>query len=175
MRLVLYTLFFLLLIRTPLCAQKQELKFDLGNNRVNTSALAFTPDNKYLLAGGFLKKFELQTGKEVWRAREKDTEVDIDRSILIKVSPDKRHCLVTKMRKLEVWDVNSGSTDPLKTINVRNLTESAACFSPTGDSLIFMKHNGEIVFTDTKTFQTLGAIKITNETPMSLTITPDGR
>jgi hypothetical protein len=175
MRFILNTLFVLLLIRTPLCAQKEEIKLDPGNNHVTTSALAFTADNKYLLAGGFFKKFELQTGKEVWRARKKDTEVDIDRTFLIKVSPDKSLCLVTKLRKLEVWDINSDPTNPLKPISVSNLAESAACFSPSGDSIIFMKSNGEIVFTDSKTFESREPKKITDETPLSLSLTPDGR
>lgn len=174
MRLALLVFIFLLLPVHLFYGQEIPAK-DLGNNRVTTSALAFSPDGRYLLAGAYLKKYDINTGMVVWRAREKDTENSLDESILITVNRDRKLILTTKSKRIEIWDLNSQPLSPRKLLNDSRLTETAACFSKGGDSVIYMRNNGEIVFIKIPSYTETPGIKIMNDPPMSLTLSSDGK
>lgn len=67
------------------------------------NGLAFSPDNKHLAAAcsdGFVRVFEVETGKRVAEAKEHTKEV-----FSLAYSPDGSKLLTVGMDAIKVWDV----------------------------------------------------------------------
>ncbi|MFO7574132.1 MAG: caspase family protein [Bacteroidales bacterium] len=154
-------------------AISQQLVKNFGNNNISTTSLSFSPDGKYLITGGFTKSFELSGGNIDFRTVKKDTETQSDYSFEVCASPDGRAFLLTKMRSLEIWDMQGRSLR--KTIRDNQLVPSAAGYSKDGSHIVYMKKNGEVVFVNTTSYAITIQKKITGETPTAMVVLPDGK
>lgn len=142
----------------------QRLLRDFGNNHITTSAISFSPDGGTMFIGGYARSFESATGREIFRTVKKDTETLDDYSYDVDLSPDNKNILLTKMSRLEIWDV-TGRTRK-KVIKDAKLVENAACYSRNGESIIYLRKNGEIVILSTSTWKISHRQKIPTETPL---------
>jgi WD40 repeat protein len=154
-------------------AISQQLVRNFGNNNITTTSLSFTPDGKLLIAGGFTKSFDLAGGNIVFRAVQKDTETQSDYSFEVFASPDGKSFLLTKIRSLEIWDIQGGTLR--KTIRDNQLVPSAAAYANDGSQIVYMRKNGEVVFVNSASYTVTTKQKITGETPTAMVVLPDGK
>ena len=158
---------------TSVILNAQVLLKDFGNNSITTSSITFSRDGRYMLIGGFAKSFDLAIGTTDFRTLKKDTETQADFTFRTGISNDDRYFILTKINRLEIWDFQSRSL--LKTIRDNQLVESAACFSNDGRYVIFMRKNGEVLIVNISSFSVSHTQKLTDETPVTLTASPDGK
>jgi WD40 repeat protein len=151
----------------------QELAINFGNNNITTSSISFTPDGKYMVIGGFAKSYNLTSGKIDLRTIKKDTETQADYSSTVCVSTDGRMLLLAKSKRLDIWDLQSRTL--IKSIKDNQLIETAASYSKDGRHIIYLRKNGEMVLLNASTFIESLNQKLTDDTPVSLAISPDGR
>lgn len=154
-------------------AFSQQLAKNFGNNNITTSSISFTTDGKYMVTGGFAKTFDLNSGQIELRTIKKDTETQSDFSFKVCTSPDSRAFILTKLNRLEIWDLQSRTLR--KSIKDNQIVESAACYSKDGRHIIYLRKTGELVILNASTFMESMKKKITDETPTSVAISPDGK
>jgi len=150
----------------------QKLLRDFGNNHITTSAISFSSDGKYMYIGGYAKSFDPVTGKEIFRSVKKDTETIDDFAFDVDLSPDNKSMLLTKISRLEIWDLASRTRK--KAIKDSKLVENAACFSSTGENIVYLRKNGEVVMVNASTYKTVHKQKLPTTTPLTIAAAPDG-
>ncbi len=146
---------------------------DYGNNHISTTSISFTSDGRYMLIGGYPKIYDVSSGTLVKRLIEEDDVAMGDIAYLVGISPDDQLFFVTKLNRLEVWNMQSQTL--IKTIRDGKIAVKAACFSRDSKYIIYMRSNGEIVFLNSASLTESHKQKITGETPTALTASPDGR
>jgi hypothetical protein len=161
----------IILIIFPLCfAKSQQLIHNFGNNHVPTSAISFTPDGKLILVGGYAKFYDIELKKVDFRTIPKDSETQIDFSFDAILSPDKHTFLLTKINRIEIWDMQIRKI--IRTLRDNQLIPTAVCFSHNAD-IIYMKKKGELVLVNASTYKETIISKV-SETPVSVCVSPDG-
>ena len=146
---------------------------DYGNNHISTTSISFTSDGRYMLIGGYPKIFDVSSGMLVKRLIEEDDVAMGDIAYLTGISPNDQLFFVTKLNRLEVWNLQSRTL--IKTIRDGKIAVKAACFSRDSRYIIYMRSNGEIVFLNSASLTESHKQKITGETPTALTASPDGK
>jgi len=157
---------------SSLLVKSQKLIRDYGNNRVTTSAISFTSDGKYMLVGGFARSYDVSRGNEDFRTIPKDTEAQDDYAYYVTVAPDNQNFLVTKVNRIEVWDLRSKTRS--KIIRDNRLSERAVCYSKDGSTIFYMRKNGQIVFINSSSYSEYHSQKVAGSFPMALKAAPDG-
>ena len=150
----------------------QKLVQDFGNNHITTSAISFTSDGKYMLIGGFAKWFDMPGGQLSFRTVKKDTETMDDYAFDVDISPDNKSFLLTKISKIEVWDM--GTRSRKKLIKESQLVENAACFSRDGQSIVYLRKNGMIVIVSSSTYKITYKQKVPTSAPLTVSAAPSG-
>jgi len=146
---------------------------DYGNNRISTTSISFSSDGRYMLIGGYPKIFDVSSGALVKRLIEEDDVAMGDIAYLVGISPNDQLFFVTKLNRLEVWNLQSRTL--IKTIRDGKIAVKAVCFSKDSRYIIYMRSNGEIVFLNSASLTESHKQKITDETPTALTPSPDGK
>jgi WD40 repeat protein len=124
-----------------------------------------------MIIGGSVKIFD-KLGTEPFRTVEKDTEAQSDYSYYVSISNDDKTFLVTKLNRLEIWDLLSRKIK--KTIRDNQLALRAVCFSTDNRYIIYMRKNGEAVFLNSSTLIESHKQKLTGEKPTVICPSPDG-
>jgi hypothetical protein len=145
------------------------------NENVAIPAISFTSDGKYMIVGGYAKIYNMTLGEVDFRTIKKDTETQSDYAFNVCISPDDRTFIVTKLKRLEIWDLQSRAPNPKKTIRDGQLAVRAACFSTDNKYIIYMRLNGEIVFINTSSLAESHKIKSPAIKPTALAPSPDGK
>jgi len=151
----------------------QQLVHNFGNNNTTTSSISFSPDGRIMLIGGYAKSYDLGIGALDFRTLKKDTETQADFAFHVEISPDGRNFILSKQNRLEIWDFQSRTIS--RAIRDNQLVETAVCISNDGRYIVYMKKNGDVVFVNASTFNVSHQQKLTGETPVSLTASPDGK
>lgn len=151
----------------------QQLVTSFGNNNVATTSISFAPDGRHMFIGGFTKSFDLANGSIDMRTLKKDTETNADLAFKVEVSRDNRILVISKVNRLEIWDLQSRTMT--KAIRDMQLVEPAVSITPDSRYIVCMHRNGEIVFRNAVSLQISHEQKLTSETPASLTASPDGK
>jgi hypothetical protein len=151
----------------------QQLIKDFGNNHIPASGISFTADGRFMVVGGYCKVYDVVAGNIDFRTIKADTETQGDIAFTVSMSRDNRLFLLTKINRIDVWDLQSRSL--LKSISDSRLVTGAAGFSGDGKSIIYMRKTGEIVLVNSSTFHETYRQKITEEIPTSIALTPDGK
>lgn len=146
---------------------------DYGNNHISTTSITFTSDGRYMLIGGYPKIYDVSSGMLVKRLIEEDEVAMGDIAYLVGISPDDQLFFVTKLNRLEVWNMQSRTR--IKTIRDGRIAVKAACFSKDSRYIIYMRTNGEIVFLNSASLTESHKQIVTDETPTALTQSPDGK
>jgi WD40 repeat protein len=155
----------------PLCFTiSQQLIYNFGNNHIPTSAISFTPDGRLILVGGYAKFYDIELEKVDFRTIPKDYETQMDFSFDAILSPDKRTFLLTKINRVEIWDMQSRKI--IRTLRDNQLIPTAVCFSGNSD-IIYMRKKGEVVFVNASTYKET-TINNISETPVSICLSPEG-
>ena len=166
-------LLLLLLVLFPFyISDAQKLIRDFGNNHITTSAISFSSDGKIMYIGGYARSFDPATGSEIFRTIKKDTETLDDFAYDVDLSPDNKTLLLAKMSRLEVWD--TGSRTRKKTIKDSKLVENAACYSGSGESIIYLRKNGEVILVNSSTYKITHKHKIPTSSPLTISAAPAG-
>jgi WD40 repeat protein len=165
--------FFVLIFFIQVILNSQQLIKDYGNNHITTSAISFTPDGKFMLVGGYAKLYDMSLGVIDFRTILKDNETQGDYSLYVNVGSDNQTFILSKINRLEIWDLQSRKMK--KAIKDNQLVETAACLSHDSKNIVYMRKNGEIVFLNPVTYQESYKQKLTSATPVSLTSSPDGK
>jgi WD40 repeat protein len=145
-KLLMFLNIFCLMSGFILHGQEQDKTF---NDRISIPAISFSSDGRYMAIGGSAKIYDLALGAVDFRTIEKDSEAQGDYAFNVIISPDDRTMLVTKFKQLEIWDLQIRKLK--KRIRDANLAVKAACFSPDGQYIIYLRKNGEIVFINAST------------------------
>lgn len=152
--------------------KSQQLIQNFGNNHVTTSAISFTPDGRLMLIGGYAKLYDITLGKLDFRTIPKDSETQADYAFDVIVSPDNHTFLLTKIKRLEIWDIQSRTIK--KIIRDNQLVVTAVCFSHDAGNIIYMRKKGELVFVNSTTWSETIKNKIPWDTPVTISLSPDG-
>ena len=151
----------------------QALVNDFGNNNVATTSISFTPDGRYMFIGGYAKSYDIANGTINMRTLKKDTETYADLAYKVEVSRDNRFLVISKINRLEIWDIQSNTM--IKAIRDMQLIEQAVCITTDSKYIVCMHKKGEIVFRHAVSFKISHEQSITSETPTFLTAAPDGK
>ncbi len=151
----------------------QQLVTNFGNNNVATTSISFTPDGRYMFIGGFAKSYDLANGIINMRTLKKDTETNADLAFKVEVSKDNRFLVISKLNRLEIWDIQSNTMT--KAIRDMQLIEPAVCITSDSKYIVCMHRKGEIVFRNAVSFKISHEQNLTSGTPTYLTASPDGK
>jgi hypothetical protein len=164
--------FLMITLATAVTAGGQNMVRDFGNNRVTTSSIDISSDGRYLLVGGYARAYRLSDGQLELRTVEKDLVALDDFSYVVDISRDNRSFVVSKLRRIEIWDL-AGRMLKSEVKDTRLVPEAVA-FSPTGDEVAYMRKGGELVFVSSATGQEIYTIQVTSGDPSTLVFSPDG-
>ena len=138
MKKLLLFLLSLLAAYPSLYAQEWE-----DNSLESTTAVLFTPDSRYLVAGGFLRIYNAGNGIPLYSSPESD-KYTTNFILQARISNDGRYLAAIKNNRVEVIDL--GSRNTIKTIRASKI--AAADIGPDNKTLVYVCTDGELVFYD---------------------------
>ena len=156
-----------MLIHPVLHAQK----WDLGNNRQSARIVQFTPDNNFLVAGGFLKVWNMSNGEMVYNFTKEGDEFTSDLAIDSDISNDGKYLAVVKTGRLDI--INLRGRTLAGRINGTKLI--AVAISPDNKTLVYVKSYGEMGFYNIVTGKTLSQHKLGRFKPTRITWSDSGK
>ena len=163
----------ILIILNSLLLISQQLVQNYGNNHITNSSISFTPDGKIMLTGGYAKLYDMMLGSIDFRTIPKDTETQSDYSYKVLAGSDNQSFLITKINRIELWDLVA--REMKKAIRDNQLIETAVCYSNDGRNIIYVRKNGEIVFVNTTTYEESVKKKIPQLAAVSINLSLDGK
>ena len=113
------------------------------NSRESTTAVLFSPDSRYLVAGGFLRIYNAENGTPLYSSPESD-KYTTNIILQARISNDGRYLAAIKNNRVEVIEL--GSRNTIKTIRASKI--AAADIGPDNKTLAYVCTNGELVFYD---------------------------
>lgn len=149
----------------------QAQKWDLGNNRQPARIVQFTPDNKYLVAGGFLKIWNMNNGEMMYNFTKEGDEFTSDLAIDSDISNDGRYLAVVKTGRLDIIDLRGRTL--AGRINGTKLVATA--ISPDNKTLVYTKSYGEMGFYNIPAGQRLSLHKLGRFKPTRMTWSDSGK
>ncbi|HUS86696.1 MAG TPA: hypothetical protein VMW76_05595 [Bacteroidales bacterium] len=101
----------------------------------------FTPDNNWLLSGGFLKIFNSNDGSLIYSSAEKGMEFATDLILDACISGDGRYLAMVKAGRMEIFDLAARSV----TGRVRSLNIYDVAIGPDNRTLVYVLSTGVVV------------------------------
>ncbi|HKL67076.1 MAG TPA: caspase family protein [Bacteroidales bacterium] len=154
------TLLMVILYSACITAQK----YDLGDNNQPTRTVLFTPDSRYLVAGGFMKIYNMDNGSEVFSATSITDQYTANLILQADISNDGRYMVMAKQGRIEIFDLQARR--PVS--KVRALNMIAAALAPDNKTLVYARTNGNIVFYDIPSGKKLSSHKLGRLKPSTL-------
>ncbi|MBS0012151.1 MAG: caspase family protein [Bacteroidales bacterium] len=151
-------------------AQENSLVYDLGNSREPVTSVNFTPDSRYLVAGGFLTIYDMENGSEYHSPALSDKYL-LNRILNARISNDGRYLVAVKQNGVELFDLRSRLT----ITKVRAMRVAAADVDPLHDRLVYARSNGELVFWDIQSQKKLTSHNLDRLKPTRLAWSKSGK
>ena len=168
-----YTILLLLIIIGPVVLKAQMInpRNDFGNNHQPIRSVLFTPDSRHLIAGGFMKIYDIESGNDISPVT---SATDIATANLIlhaDMSNDGRYLAIIKTGRLEIYDRITRSTVK----KVRAINMAAADIAPDNKTLVYAQANGNLVFYDIQNERNISEHDLNNLKPNRLAWSNSGK
>ena len=169
-RRLLFLFIVLIFTRTISIAQKQPLQ-DFGNSRNPVSAVLFANNNTQLIAGGFLKIWDIKNNsKPVFRAIDESMEYDNGRLRDADLSNGGNYIAALTGGRIEIYKISTGEiTDKIKNPNITGLA-----FGPE-NILAYISRKGDLKTYNITTEQTVSLEDFKGIKPQHIDWSPSGK
>lgn len=161
----------LLLLLTGSIVSGQQLLLDLGNSHQPVGMVCFSPDGKYLMAGGMMKIWDAADGSMLYTSADRAGEFAADIVLSADISDDGRYLAMVKTGRLQVIDLSSRTV----TAVVRNLKMSGAAFGPDSQTVAYLLSDGTVGMINASNGDKISERKISAVKPLRIAWAPSGR